>query len=131
MQILNKRRLLFAVCACVALATSSPAFAQHAGGHGGGYGHVGGGYGHGGYGHGGYGWHGCYVWHGGYCRGGYWYGGYWGPWGCGWVFPYYYPAYWWGGVPYYYDNPYYYTWNDAAGEYQTVTPPAEVLRQAQ
>jgi hypothetical protein len=133
MQKLNKRRVLFAACASAVLAISSPVFAQHAGGHGGGYGHAGGyghgGYGHGGYGHGGY-WHGGY-WHGGYWHGGYWYGGYWGPWGWGWGFPFYYPAFWWGGIPYFYANDVYYTWDDASGQYQTVVPPPEALSQAQ
>ncbi len=62
---------------------------------------------------------------------GYWYGGYWGPWGWGWGWPYYSSAYWWGGVPYYYADNVYYTWDGAAGQYQSVAPPAEVLRQHQ
>jgi hypothetical protein len=106
---------------------SSPVFADHAWHGGGGW--------HGGYGHG---------WHGGYgygWRGGWgWRGGYWGPWGWGLgglaaglyfaSLPYYYSTYWWGGVPYYYADSTYYRWNAEVGQYETVSPPAEVARQA-
>jgi hypothetical protein len=135
MQKLNKiRSLSLAVCASVALASSAPAFAQHAGGHvGGGYGggHFGGGYrgGYGGY-RGGYG-----GWRGGYG----WRGGFWGPWGWGWggvglglyfaTLPYYYSTYWWGGVPYYYADNTYYRWDAGVGQYETVAPPAGLQNQ--
>jgi hypothetical protein len=113
------------------------------GGHVGGGGHfAGGGYrggyagnsGYGGY-RGGYGWHGGY---GGY-RGGYgWHGG-WGGWGWGGLgiglyfatLPYYYSTLWYAGVPYYYADDNYYQWDSNVGQYETVTPPAEVQRQAE
>jgi hypothetical protein len=113
------------------------------GGHFGGGGHfAGGGYrggyagnsGYGGY-RGGYGWHGGY---GGY-RGGYgWHGG-WGGWGWGGLgiglyfatLPYYYSTFWYAGVPYYYADDNYYQWDGNAGQYETVTPPAEVQREAE
>jgi hypothetical protein len=129
------RSFSLALCASLALATSAPAFAQHAGGHAGGW--HGGGYGgwHGGYGgwHGGWGgWRGGYGWRGGW-------GGYWGPWGWGWgglglglyfaTLPYYYSTYWWGGVPYYYADNTYYRWNAGVGQYETVAPPAEIQGQ--
>jgi len=103
-----------------------------------GYGGYRGGYGgHGGYGgyRGGYGWHGGY---GGY-RGGYgWHGG-WGGWGwaglgIGLYFatlPYYYSTIWYAGVPYYYADDNYYQWDSNVSQYETVTPPAEVQRQAE
>jgi hypothetical protein len=127
------RSFSLALCASVALAASAPAFAQHGGGHVGGF--HGGGYGgwHGGYG----GWRGGYGgWHGGYG----WRGGFWGPWGWGWgglglglyfaTLPYYYSTYWWGGVPYYYADNTYYRWDPGVGQYETVAPPAEVQNQA-
>jgi len=116
------------------------------GGHGGGGGHAGGffGGGRGSYGgwHGGYGgWHGGYGgWHGGYGYRGYgwrgggygwpgygWRGG-WGGWGWGLgvyvpFLPWYYDTYWWNGVPFYYADGNYYTWDGDAGEYQAVEPP--------
>jgi hypothetical protein len=111
-----------------------------AGGSHGGYGGYGGahyasGYGHGGYGssyarggyygHGGY-WHGGYYGHGYY--GGYGHGGFYGPrWGFGWflpVLPAFYATYWWGGVPYYYANDAYYTWNPGYNGYVATDPPA-------
>jgi hypothetical protein len=107
-----------------------------AAGHGGGGGHFVGGYGRYGGGYGGRyggGWRGY--------RGGYGYGGYGG---YGWGFgaglglglyfsslPFYYSTYWWGGIPYYYADDTYYTWDGSAGEYQTVEPPPEVEQQAQ
>lgn len=92
---------------------------------------------HGGYGgyRGGYGWHGGY---GGY-RGGYgWHGG-WGGWGWGGLgiglyfatLPYYYSTIWYAGAPYYYADDNYYQWDGNVGQYETVTPPAEVQRQAE
>jgi hypothetical protein len=131
---------------------STSAFAQHGGGGhaGGGGGHFGGGGGGhfagghaGGYGggyHGGYGgYRGGYGgWRGGYggWRGGY--GGWRGGWGCcgwGWGWgglglglyfaslPLYYQTYWWDGVPYYYADNTYYTYDPNAKQYQTVAPP--------
>ena len=111
MQSLIKLRSLTAgLCASVALASATPAFAQH-----GGYGGW-----HGGYG---YGWHGGYGWR----------GGFWGPWGWGLAglgvglyfatLPAYYSTYWWGGVPYYYAGDTYYRWNAGVGKYETVAPP--------
>jgi hypothetical protein len=136
MQKLNKIRLIsLAVCASVALASSAPAFAQHAGGgHFGGGGHFAGGGYRGGYG----GWHGGYGgWRGGYGYG--WRGGFWGPWGWGWggvglglyfaTLPYYYSTYWWGGVPYYYADNTYYRWDAGVGQYETVSPPAGLQNQ--
>jgi len=155
-----------------ALVLSSGAWAQHAGGGGGGHagggggghamggGHAGGygggyhgGYGgyHGGYGgyHGGYGgYHGGYYhggyggWHGGYWHGGYWHGGWgccgWGWWGPGLALglyfstlPLYYSTYWWDGVPYYYADNTFYTWNPSVGQYETVEPPPSVASQVQ
>jgi hypothetical protein len=94
--------------------------------HGGGYGGYHGGYG---YGHGGYGY--------GY-RGGYYGGRYWGGWGYGLglglfvgALPWYYSTYWWDGVPYYYADNTYYVYNDTAGQYQTVAPPAGLAQPGQ
>jgi hypothetical protein len=108
--------------------------------HGGGY--AGGGYRGGYYGgyRGGYygGYRGGYYggYRGWYGYGGYrgWYGGYY-PWGWGWgaglglglyfaTLPYYYSTYWYGGIPYYYANNTYYVYDDGAGQYKTVAPPA-------
>jgi hypothetical protein len=123
MQKLNKiRSISLALCASLALATSAPAFAQHGGGHFGGW-------------HGGYG-----GWHGGGWRGGYgWRGGFWGPWGWGLgglglglyfaTLPYYYSTYWWGGVPYYYADNTYYRWDGGVGQYETVAPPPGLQNQ--
>jgi hypothetical protein len=98
------------------------------GGHFAGGGRGGGGYGRypgGGY-RGGY---------GGYRRG---YGGYAFGFGAGLglglyfsTLPFYYSTYWWGGVPYYYADDTFYTWDGSAGEYQTVDPPPEVEQQAE
>ena len=89
----------------------SPVYGRGNSGHpGGGYGYHGWGYGYGyGYGYGdGYGY------------------------GYGWGTPYYsfvsvLPWYvgtsWWNGVPYYYADNTYYTYNDGAGQYQVVPPP--------
>jgi len=106
------------------------------GSHFGGGGHVGGGYGRYGGGYGGrYG--GGY---GGRYGGGY--GGGWGRYGFGFgaglglglyfsTLPFYYSTYWWGGIPYYYADETYYTWDGSAGEYETINPPPEVEQQAQ
>jgi hypothetical protein len=125
------RKLSLTFCTgVVALALcAAPAFAQHVGGSPrGGVGHVGG---YGGY-HGGYGYR-------GYGGGWGWRGGYWGPWGWGWgglglglyfaTLPYYYSTYWWGGVPYYYADNTYYTWDAGVGQYVTVAPPAGSVAQ--
>jgi hypothetical protein len=94
-----------------------------AGFHGGGYGahaaygHIGGYYGH------------------GYSTGAYWRGGYWG--GAWWPRAYYgvgfswflpvlplaYATYWYGGVPYYYANDVYYTYNNDYDGYVATDPP--------
>ena len=98
------------------------------------YGHVGGfagrsayvghpGYGYG-YGRGGFGWHRPY-WGGGYWHGGYWPRAYYG-WGYPWflgVLPAVYATYWWGGLPYYYANDVYYTWNPGQNGYVVTDPP--------
>ena len=131
MQKLNKiRSFSLAVCASVALASSAPAFAQHAGGGHFGGGHFGGGHFGGGF-RGGYG-----GWHGGYG----WRGGFWGPWRWGWggvglglyfaTLPYYYSTYWWGGVPYYYADNTYYRWDPTVSQYETVSPPPGLQGQA-
>jgi hypothetical protein len=77
-------------------------------------------------------WHGgtWAGWHGGYWGGGYWHGGWWprcwyGP-GFAWflpVLPLAYATYWWGGIPYYYANDVYYTWNPGYGGYVATDPP--------
>lgn len=104
------------------------------GGHGG-YGGYGGHGGYGGYRGGGYGYRGGYGgWHGGYGYGG-WRGG-WGccGWGWGWgglglglyfaSLPLYYDTYYWNGVPYYYADNTYYTYDPNAKQYETVAPPS-------
>lgn len=72
-------------------------------------------------------------WHGGYGR--YWGGGYWG--GTFWprvnywwgfplflpVLPAVYATYYWGGIPYYYANDVYYTWNPGQNGYVVTDPP--------
>jgi hypothetical protein len=83
------------------------------------YGYPGGGYAHG-YSTGAY-------WGGGYWRGGYWPRAYYGL-GYSWflpVLPLAYATYWYSGVPYYYANDVYYTWNpDYEGYTATDPPPA-------
>ena len=77
-----------------------------------------------GYGRGGFGYHRPY-WGGGYWRGGYWPRCYYGwsyPWFLG-VLPGVYATYWWGGVPYYYANNVYYTWNPGYNGYVVTDPP--------
>jgi hypothetical protein len=103
------------------------AYATH-----GGYasGHPGGAYGHGysgGYGHGYYG-HGYST--GAYWRGGYWHGGFWprAYYGLGFswflpVLPLAYATYWYGGVPYYYANDVYYTYDPGYEGYVATDPP--------
>ena len=130
-------KLLLGLSATVAVLalTAQPVMAQrvavgfHGGFHGGGW-HGG----YGGYGRGGY-------WGGGWGRGGYWgggwgwRGGYWYPGlglGLGLYYaslPYYYSTYWYGGVPYYYGGNTFYRWDGSAGQYVTVAPPEQMLRQ--
>jgi hypothetical protein len=127
-----RRLVSMTVCgALAALALSSAAFAQHAGGggHGGAVGGFHGGYGgyHGGYGgyRGGYGgWRGGYGWRGGWGWGYYPWG--WAGLGLGLYFaslPLYYSTVWWDGVPYYYADNTYYRWNGTVNQYETVSPP--------
>ena len=40
--------------------------------------------------------------------------------------PFAYSTVWWGGVPYYYANDTYYTWDDAQDEYEVVDPPSGI-----
>jgi hypothetical protein len=44
--------------------------------------------------------------------------------------PFYYSTFWGDGVPYYYADDNYYQWDNNVGAYQTVSPPADVQRQA-
>ncbi len=125
---------------------ASPHFAaggHYAGGgvHGGvSYGH---GYGTGYHGSVGYGGHGAYGRPGGYYghgystgaywRGGYWHGGFWprAYYGVGFswflpVLPLAYATYWYSGIPYYYANDVYYTWNPDYSGYVATDPPPVV-----
>jgi hypothetical protein len=90
----------------------------HPGGYSGGHGYYGGyGYGHG-YSTGTY-------WRGGYWHGGFWPRAYYGL-GFAWflpVLPFAYSTYWWGGIPYYYANDVYYTYNPAYEGYVATDPP--------
>jgi len=102
----------------------------HSGGLGGGHSGFAGSRGFGGHHYGGYG-----GYRGGYggWRGGY--GGGYGGWGLGYgllwaTLPFDYSTYWWGGVPYYYADDTYYTWDADANAYQTVEPPLQVANQA-
>jgi hypothetical protein len=118
---MNNRTILcglqsIAIALVVTLATPGSALAGHFGGRMGAYGGRYGGF-RGGYGYGGY-------------------GGY-GGWGFGALgyglffaaLPLYYSTLWWNDVPYYYADANYYSWNAAAGEYETVRPPPEVESQ--
>jgi hypothetical protein len=92
--------------------------------------------GHSGYrGHPGYsghpGWYGG-AWHGGnrYWNGGVWRGTYWPRVSYGWGFPLFLPllpafyaTYWWSGVPYYYVNDAYYTYDQDQNGYVVTEPP--------
>jgi len=125
------RSLSLILCGVIAaLAMNVSAFAQHAGGGG----HAGAVAGHGGaYGgyRGGGGWRGGYGWRGG------WGWGY-GPWGWGGLglglyfatLPLYYSTIWWDGIPYYYADNTYYVWDGSVNQYETVSPPPEVLDQS-
>jgi len=112
---------------------------HYAGGYRGGY--AGGGYaGHGGYG--GYAGHGYSTggwrgggwggggWRGAGWRGGYWHGGFWPRayygYGFSWflpILPLAYATYWYGGIPYYYADDVYYTWNPTYDGYVATDPP--------
>src|ERR1700742_4174405 len=85
-------------------------------------------------GRGGYGYPGPYGFHGystgAYWRGGYWHGGFWprAYYGAGFawflpILPLAYATYWYGGVPYYYANDVYYTWNPSYDGYVATDPP--------
>jgi hypothetical protein len=92
----------------------------HGSGYGGraAYGHPGGGFDHHGYSTGAY-------WRGGYWRGGFWPRAYYG-YGFSWflpVLPLAYATYWYGGIPYYYANDVYYTWNPDYDGYTATDPP--------
>lgn len=70
------------------------------------------------------------YWGGGYWRGGYWPRAYYG-FGFSWflpILPLAYATYWYGGIPYYYTNDVYYTWNPDYSGY-TVTDPPPVAAQ--
>ena len=91
------------------------------------YGHPYGYYGGGSYGGGYYG-HGYST--GAYWRGGYWHGGYWprAYYGVGFswflpILPLAYATYWYGGLPYYYANDVYYTWDPSYDGYVATDPP--------
>jgi hypothetical protein len=65
------------------------------------------------------------AWGGGYWHGAFWPGAYYG-----WSYPLFlgflpavYATYWWGGIPYYYVNNVYYTWNPADNGYVAADPP--------
>ena len=82
------------------------------------YGYPGGGFYNHGYSTGAY-------WGGGYWRGGYWPRAYYG-YGYSWflpVLPLAYATYWYGGIPYYYANDVYYTWNPDYSGYTATDPP--------
>ncbi len=77
-----------------------------------------------GFGRGGFGYYRPY-WGGGWWRGCFWprayyWGGY--PWFLG-VLPAFYATYWWSGVPYYYIDNVYYTYNSGYGGYVATDPP--------
>jgi hypothetical protein len=107
----------------------SGGYSGHPGGYtthaGGGYwGHSGGGYGH----SGGYYGHGYST--GAYWRGGYWHGGFWprAYYGVGFswflpLLPPFYATYWYGGIPYYYANDVYYTYDPSYEGYVATDPP--------
>jgi hypothetical protein len=65
------------------------------------------------------------YWRGGYWRGGYWPRSYYGV-GFNWYLPFLpalYATYWYGGLPYYYANDVYYTWNPSYDGYTATDPP--------
>ena len=62
--------------------------------------------------------------------GGYWHGGFWPRAYYGWHYPWFLPilpalyaTYWWGGIPYYYADDIYYTWNSGYNGYVVTDPP--------
>ena len=70
-------------------------------------------------------WHGAHYWGGGYWNGVYWPHCYFRP-GFAWflpVLPFGYATFWWGGLPYYYWDNLYYTWNPAYNGYVVSDPP--------
>jgi hypothetical protein len=78
------------------------------------------------------GWHGG-GWRGAGWRGGYWHGGFWPRayygYGFSWflpILPLAYATYWYSGVPYYYANDVYYTWNPTYDGYVATDPPPVV-----
>ncbi len=101
-------------------------YAGYRGGYGATYSHTGGYYGHSGYyGGRGYGYSTGTYWQGGYWHGGFWPRCYYGV-GFSWflpVLPLAYATYWWGGVPYYYANDVYYTYNPDYEGYVATDPP--------
>jgi hypothetical protein len=135
-QSIRRGLLSIAIALMATAALQNTALARPPGG-----GHGGGGYGGGGHGGGarGYSGHyggrmGAYGGRYGGLRGGYGYygGGGWGVLGYGLFFgalPLYYSTLWWNNVPYYYADANYYSWNAAAGEYETIRPPPEVESQ--
>jgi hypothetical protein len=79
---------------------------------------------HGGY-YGGRYWGGAHYWGGGYWGGSFWPHCYFSP-GFAWflpLLPFGYATYWWGGLPYYYYNSLYYTWNPGYSGYVVTDPP--------
>ena len=70
------------------------------------------------------GWRGT-GWRGGYWNGGFWPGAYYGL-GFSWflpILPLAYATYWYGGIPYYYADDVYYTWNPTYDGYVATDPP--------
>jgi hypothetical protein len=71
------------------------------------------------------GWGGAHYWGGGYWGGRFWPHAYFYP-GYAWFLPLLplgYATYWWGGLPYYYANDLYYTWNPGYNGYVVTDPP--------
>ena len=65
------------------------------------------------------------FWHGGFWHGGFWPRAFYGP-GFAWflpILPLAYATYWWGGVPYYYANDVYYTYDPSYQGYVATDPP--------
>jgi len=65
-----------------------------------------------------------------YWSGGWWHGYYWPRAYYGWSFPWFYPVlplgyatFWWGGVPFYYVNSVYYSWDPSQNGYVVTNPP--------
>jgi hypothetical protein len=105
------------------VARGYPGYAGYHGGYAGhgAYGYPGH-YGYGGYGHG---YSTGAYWRGGYWRGGYWPRAFYGA-GFSWflpILPLAYATYWYGGIPYYYANDVYYTYNPDYSGYVATDPP--------